>query len=132
MLCFYFLSISIVLTYVIPILGLAKLIIFISGNPCPRHFRFQECAGKLPGLSSSIIPTLISHCHALLAIRRVFICTFSLTIWILRYVLFLYVLTLFPALTSFDDMLFSAMTSFDDMPDSAMTRYDDLKTILGK
>ena len=41
-------------------------------------------------------------------------------------------LTLFPALTSFDDMLFSAMTSFDDMPDSAMTRYDDLKTILGK
>ena len=43
----------------------------------------------------------------------------------------LFVLTLFPALTSFDDMLFSAMTSFDDMPDSAMTRYDDLKTILG-
>ena len=65
---------------------------YLSGNPCPRHFRFQECAGKLPGLSSSIIPTLISHCHALLAIRRVFICTFSLTIWILRYVLFLYVL----------------------------------------
>ena len=95
MLCFYFLSISIVLTYVIPILGLAKLIIFIFQailRLCPRHFRFQECAGKLPGLSSSIIPTLISHCHALLAIRRVFICTFSLTIWILRYVLFLYVL----------------------------------------
>ena len=59
---------------------------------CPRHFRFQECAGKLPGLSLSIIPTLISHCHVLLAIRRVFICTFLLTIWILRYVLFLYVL----------------------------------------
>ena len=59
---------------------------------CPRHFRFQECAGKLPGLSLSIIPTLISHCHVLLAIRGVFICTFLLTIWILRYVLFLYVL----------------------------------------
>ena len=59
---------------------------------CPRHFRFQECAGKLPGLPSSIIPTLISHCHVLLAICRVFICTFLLTVWILRYVLFLYVL----------------------------------------
>ena len=83
------------LTYVIPIPGLAKLIIFIFQailRLCPRHFRFQECAGKLPGLSSSIIPTLISHCHVLLAIRRVFICTLSLTIWILRYVLFLYVL----------------------------------------
>ena len=83
------------LTYVIPIPGLAKLIIFIFQailRLCPRHSRFQECAGMLPGLSSSIIPTLISHCHALLAIRRVFICTFSLTIWILRYVLFLYVL----------------------------------------
>ena len=83
------------LTYVIPIIGLARLIIFIFQTIlrlCPRHFRFQKCAGKLPGLSSSIIPTLISHCHVLLAILRVFICTFSLTIWILRYVLFLYVL----------------------------------------
>ena len=84
------------LTYVIPIPGLAKLIIFIFQailRLCPRHFRFQKCAGKLPGLSSSIIPTLISHCYVLLAIRRVFICTLLLTIWILRYVLFLNVLT---------------------------------------
>ena len=84
------------LTYVIPISGLAKLVIFIFQailRLCPRHFRFQKCAGKLPGLSSSITPTLISHCHVLLAICRVFIRTLSLTIWILRYVLFLYVLT---------------------------------------
>ena len=53
----------------------------------------EECWDVIMS-SSSNISTLMLHCYALLTIRRVFVCTFSLAICIFQHVLFDIFLTL--------------------------------------